>query len=207
MSLYILILAGGRSSRMGQDKAKLTIDKQQTLLKHMLELVAELAAEQVYISRPYQQQTADESLTQMLVGLNGQIKIVYDPFEYQGPLAGIQTCLQQFNVCDANSQLLVLPVDMPALALTDLQQLVDSSKQQNNTCYFAQHFMPVAFYDLAQLQALLNQLMLRPEKERSFRNLLNQLSASSIDATNSQLGRLINLNTPEQWQTYLNNRN
>ena len=207
MSLHILILAGGRSSRMGQDKAKLTIDKQQTLLKHMLELVAELAAEQVYISRPYQQQTADESLTQMLAGLSGQMQIVYDPFEYRGPLAGIQACLQQLNVCDANSQLLVLPVDMPALALTDLQQLVDSSIKQNSACYFAQHFLPVTFHDLAQLQHLLNQLMLRPAKERSFRNLLNQLSAKSIEATDSQLGRLINLNTPEQWQTYLDNRN
>ncbi|WP_016957492.1 molybdenum cofactor guanylyltransferase [Catenovulum agarivorans] len=207
MSLYILVLAGGRSSRMGQDKAKLTMNKQHTLLQHMLELVAELAVEQVYISRPYQQQSGDLALTQMLTGLNAQTKIIYDPIEYQGPLAGIQACVKQLSDCSPNSQLLVLPIDMPALALVDLQQLVKSSQQKNTSCYFAHHFLPVSFYDLAQLQQLLNQLMLRPAKEKSFRNLLNQLPAMSIEATDSQLGRLINLNTPEQWQSYLANRN
>ncbi|WP_440905812.1 molybdenum cofactor guanylyltransferase [Catenovulum sp. SX2] len=209
MSLHVLILAGGRSSRMGQDKAQLSIDKHQTLLKHMLALVAELAAEQVYISRPYQQQTNDLTLAEMLVSNRAQAKVIYDPMEYQGPLAGIQACLPQVSHFDnkPNTQLLVLPIDMPALEVTDLQQLIKYSNQQSSACYFAQHFLPVVFYDLAQLQALLNQLMLRPAKERSFRNLLNQMSAASVEIKGGQLSRLINLNTPEQWQTYLANRN
>ncbi|EWH10049.1 molybdopterin guanine dinucleotide synthase [Catenovulum agarivorans DS-2] len=206
MSLDVLILAGGRSSRMGQDKALLQLDAQANLLQHLVSLVSELSVNHIYISRPFQQQLADSQLCQALI--SDKLTFIYDKEEYLGPLAGIQTCLQFIQIAkNTDQQLLVIPIDMPALNSRDLAQLIASSGELKTSLYYADHFLPVVFYDLAQLSQVLNQIMLAASNQRSFKTLLAKLSAKTIAVSAQRRTRLVNLNTSEQWQTYLQSRN
>lgn len=109
MKFSAVILAGGKSSRMGRDKAWLEIDGQ-PLLARQIQIVREARAVEVFIS--------------------GRAEVDYAPFELpvlldagvdQGPLAGIERAL---SVC-TSSHLLVLAVDLPRMSAAYLQRLME----------------------------------------------------------------------------------
>ncbi len=100
MSFSALILAGGRSSRMGRDKARLTLDGE-TLVARQVRRAREAGAVEVWIS--------------------GRAGVDYGPLDAPvllddtpdtGPLAGIARGLAVMQT----SLLLVLAVDMPRVA-------------------------------------------------------------------------------------------
>jgi molybdopterin-guanine dinucleotide biosynthesis protein A len=107
MSFCAVVLAGGKSSRMGRDKALLEISGQ-TLLERQIGLAREMGAEKIFIS-----------------GRAGQDYSVFgcralrDKFAGAGPLAGIERALA---AC-ASPLLLVLAVDLPEMHAKVLRQL------------------------------------------------------------------------------------
>ncbi|HLH31456.1 MAG TPA: molybdenum cofactor guanylyltransferase [Terriglobia bacterium] len=104
MPLSGFVLAGGKSTRMGRDKA--TLDWHgRTLLDHMVGLLSE-AADQVHV-------VGRDQLPDRLPGL--------------GPLSGIATALE-FTSTDAN---LVIAVDLPHLTKDFLKYL--RSKVENSS--------------------------------------------------------------------------
>jgi len=107
MNLGAVILAGGKSSRMGQDKAWLEIGGQ-TLLARQIELAHECGAEEVFISG-----RRDKDYSQFAC------PVLYDRWAETGPLAGIRRALEE----TASSHLLVLAVDMPGLTPVVLRNL------------------------------------------------------------------------------------
>lgn len=108
MSFAGFVLAGGRSSRMGRDKALLPYGSK-TLLEH--------AAEQV-------------------LGAVGNVTLIGDPAKYEslgypvfpdrvpdcGPLGGIYTALS----CSKRDWNVILSCDIPMVCSTRLQQLQDA---------------------------------------------------------------------------------
>ena len=110
MNFSVLILAGGRSSRMGRDKAFLEIGGQ-TLLSRQIELARDAGAEQVFISgRP----DADYAAT--------GCPVLADRFPDAGPLAGIERGLS----AAVTPWLLVLAVDLPGANVDWLARLLRS---------------------------------------------------------------------------------
>jgi molybdopterin-guanine dinucleotide biosynthesis protein A len=107
MNLSALILAGGKSSRMGRDKAWLEIDGL-PLIKRQIALVHQLGITEVFISG-----RADTDYSAL------GCTILRDTFLDAGPLAGIERGLE----ATTSSLLLVLAVDLPRMELGFLQNL------------------------------------------------------------------------------------
>jgi len=107
MNLSAVILAGGRSSRMGRDKAGLVFQGQ-TLLARQVQLARDVGAAEVFVSG-----RSDKNYAEW----NGRVLV--DNFPGAGPLAGIEAALR---VC-SSPLLLVLAVDMPQLNAELLRKL------------------------------------------------------------------------------------
>jgi molybdenum cofactor guanylyltransferase len=107
MNFCAVVLAGGKSSRMGRDKALLEIGGQ-TLLERQIGLAREMGAEKIFIS-----------------GRAGRdysafgCRALRDKFAGAGPLAGIERAL----VACVSPLVLVLAVDLPKMNAKVLREL------------------------------------------------------------------------------------
>ncbi len=119
--VYGLVLAGGESRRMGQDKALLKRDGK-TQLRHVVDLL-ETVSEQVFVSaRREQQDDAERSRFERIV----------DRYEGVGPVAGILTALEEYPQADW----LVVACDLPNIDAPTLRYLLQHrSATQPFTAY------------------------------------------------------------------------
>ncbi len=113
MNFSALILAGGKSSRMGRDKAWLELAGQ-SLLARQVQLVRDVGACEVIISG-----RADADYSKL------DCRVVTDRIRDAGPLAGIEQGL----AVASSPRLLVLAVDMPAMKVEVLRWLLDAREQ------------------------------------------------------------------------------
>ncbi|MCC5022217.1 MAG: molybdenum cofactor guanylyltransferase [Candidatus Synoicihabitans palmerolidicus] len=114
MSYSALVIAGGHSRRMGQDKASLRQPQTgKSLLAHQLALLRQL-------SPPPDSLLVSARSEQMLPAYPAEVVRVDDRGD-QGPLGGLCATLSA-TTC---SHLLVVPVDLPEMDTTTLQALLD----------------------------------------------------------------------------------
>jgi molybdopterin-guanine dinucleotide biosynthesis protein A len=102
-----VILAGGKSSRMGRDKAWLEVDGK-TLLARQIGLAREAGAAEIFISG-----RADTDYSAF------GCRVLRDNFTDAGPLAGIESALAATRL----PLVLVLAVDLPAMNAQALRRL------------------------------------------------------------------------------------
>lgn len=177
----VLILAGGRSRRMGTAKAQLPIANT-TLLNWQHERLAALG------------------LPVWHSGVDG-IKDAWP--DYRGPLAGLYSALKQHPEMD---YWLVLPVDMPTLPLARLRQLAVSATEKSALVAFQHSPLPLAVPASTQLTDTLENWLKQPDGPRSIRALMTAFNGCWLEETlgdNEQL----NINTPQDWQTFLQTLN
>ncbi|MBC3541605.1 molybdenum cofactor guanylyltransferase [Rufibacter sediminis] len=114
-NLFGLVLSGGQSSRMGQDKGLLQYHGV-TQRAHLYSLLQQVC-ERVYLSlRPCQE-----------AELEGDFQYLLDELDVRGPLNGILSALQQHP----QAAWLVVACDLPLVNASTLEKLVrerDSSK-------------------------------------------------------------------------------
>ncbi|MCC7551518.1 MAG: molybdenum cofactor guanylyltransferase [Methanobacterium sp.] len=107
-----IILCGGRSRRMGQDKGLMLFEKQ-PLIIHLLETLKSLVDEIVLVFRDKKQINSYEkhinSYLSSYQNHTPQLKLAVDPEKDQGPLVGLGTGLSLIKADGA----LVLPCDSP----------------------------------------------------------------------------------------------
>jgi molybdopterin-guanine dinucleotide biosynthesis protein A len=113
MNLSAVILAGGKSARMGRDKARLEIGGR-PLLARQLQLIRETGAGEVFVSG-----RAGEDYTEF------KCPVLYDRFQDAGPLAGIERALATAS----SSRVLVVAVDVPNLTPVILKQLIGRGRE------------------------------------------------------------------------------
>jgi molybdopterin-guanine dinucleotide biosynthesis protein A len=106
-----IVLAGGRSSRMGSDKAALVVEGR-TLLQRAVDAVAQVVEEVVLVGAP------GRPLPEVEVSL--PLRRVEDPVEGEGPLAGIAAGLAAIEA----PVTLVVGCDMPWLRPALLELLL-----------------------------------------------------------------------------------
>lgn len=169
-----LVLAGGLSSRMGEDKATLRIGGV-TLLDLTSRVLRACGASVVAVSgaRP------------------GGIP---DRWPQAGPVGGIASAAGFLPDADV----LVVPVDMPRLGSVLLQPLLDAGERAA-TCW-ERHPLPMRFRLDGHARAVLDDMMQRQGRDCSVSGLQARLGVTvlPLDTTDTRL--LINCNTPEEWQ-------
>jgi len=109
MSITGVIIAGGKSKRMGKDKLFLLF-KGKTLLANAEELLENIVTD-ILISTNHKK-------------LQTTYPIINDPIKDIGPIAGIYQALQKSRT----QKIIVIPVDMPLLNIEILQFLLKNTK-------------------------------------------------------------------------------
>ena len=113
MKFSAVLLAGGKSSRMGRDKSALTVNGEPLWQRQLAVLRATNPAE-LFISGKSDGPYADCG-----------VEILADETPDCGPLGGIATALRRCT----SERLLVLAVDMPAMTAEFLRSLLEGSQR------------------------------------------------------------------------------
>jgi len=168
-----VLLAGGRSSRMGTDKALLPWGEG-TLLAHMHGRLLEAGAAQVVVSgdRP---------------ALGG----VPDAQPDTGPMGALAQLAPQLH----DGAWLVVPVDMPLLSTALAHALLSAGA----ACACVEdHPLPMALRLDAGVRAVMHDVGAREERARSLRALQERLQTAYLPASPWR-DALRNCNTPDDW--------
>jgi molybdopterin-guanine dinucleotide biosynthesis protein A len=172
-----IVLAGGRSRRMGQDKAMLPFGTS-TLLKHQLTTLAVLC-DRVVVSGDYP-----------------GYDCVGDLFPDRGPLGGMHAIAKRFN----QEALLFLPVDMPAMIPEVLTKLMT----QSNPCHFDGQPLPCFFPIADDVAKSIESLWESDSLKKSVHDLHAFLSSRHMPSPAQN--PFENINTLEHWQCFKTNR-
>ena len=198
-----VILAGGKSSRMGTDKSLLTLpDSHQTLLTHCKTELSVLCGGNLVVSGAQHK--------------NG----IADLIPYCGPLSGIHAAISHLLQNKKHiSELLVVAVDMPDVGFKEYEGLLNSGRETNKLTVYENCFLPlyipnindVANYVSSVFESSANQsqnLVNKPAKQLSkqsqysIKRMLSVLQSNQIQGLENI--RLNNINTPTQWQQHCN---
>lgn len=176
--LTAVILAGGTSQRMGQDKAFIELDGQ-TFIERILAVTKGFVKDQIIIAN-----------TEKYQSLN--VKTYSDLIKNCGPVGGIYTAMQVVET----PYLLVLSCDIPLLSSSILEHLINGSipcaanvltsngRYQPLTAIYHKDTMPV-FKEALEEQRL------------KLRSLLPRMDLNTIVCPKNLLLSLENINTPD----------
>lgn len=120
MKYSMIILAGGRSSRMGRDKSELMLGED-TFLEAQIRKGRMLGIQDILVS-----------------GYRGQrcpAPVVRDRLEGKGPLGGLESCLRRI----AHEKALVLGVDTPLVPAGELEKLLREAEKNGKEITILSH--------------------------------------------------------------------
>lgn len=202
-TLIGLVLAGGQSRRMGQDKALMRYQGR-TLIDNASLLLQSASCDKVLISR-------------------NAPGFLNDKIEDAGPLSGVHAVLDALSQPDNHNgnpcELLVLPVDMPQMTPELLRILVSRGREAEKACYVEKRFLPFYLPVTQDTKALLANYLVEQSKRRvvGFLEILNAVSLKEGDlkktarkeesANKKRLANMsnedgvewLNVNTPGDW--------
>lgn len=170
-----VVLAGGLSSRMGSDKAMLSIDGR-SMLQHQVDLLMPLCTK-VLVSGEY-----------------SGFDCMPDAVPRCGPLGGIYSVALH---CP-DSALLVISVDMLHITIIQLERLTQCAL----ACHFSDQPLPAFFPDSTKVVTAIQHLIAEPRPDFSLRSLHRALSSTVLDDTNFSP---LNINTPADWHDFKSN--
>ena len=182
-SVIGLVLAGGQSSRMGQDKSQLQWNGV-PLYEHMAGIMDQAGISKVMISSNH---------------LQGK-EVVADVIPGRGPLGGIHAAL---SLIPDGDSLLVIPVDMPLLPIVAVQRLA----QQKEICSYQNFTLPLLLVVTPALrQQVESNIHSENRRDYSLWKLHQALQGKTIELSESpelpesMAHAFSNANTPEDWQ-------
>lgn len=133
-----VVLAGGRSSRMGRDKAALLRDDGRTWLNFSMDVLREASCEQVFVS-----------------GRSGEHGII-DRQVHAGPAAAlIDAYLHIVSEFPASGRLVFIPVDLPNLTAETIAYLSQSAA---SAVHFKHHPLPLVLNNSPIIQAYIQSI-------------------------------------------------
>ncbi|MBB3226034.1 molybdopterin-guanine dinucleotide biosynthesis protein A [Luteibacter sp. Sphag1AF] len=168
-----ILLAGGRSSRMGRDKALLAW-RGKPLIEHMHDVLVAAGARQVVVS-----------------GNRPVWGGVPDDVPDLGPVGGIASAAAALP----DGDVLIVPVDMPRLRPGTLKALAEYAPCAS----FSGHPLPMCLRLDERSRAALHQLIATPGHECSVAALMNLLDGVRVTLDGVDTRELVNCNTPAEW--------
>ena len=187
-----LVLAGGRSTRMGTDKAALVHPDGRTLARRCHDLLAEAGCETVVLSLRHDQELPPgfDDLTNILVARDPE-------GGSEGPLAGMLASMRLRPEADW----LVLACDLPRLDVATLTHLVSSKRPDESFVSYRSEFdgLPEPLCALYAAEALPILELAQADGIRCPRKPLIRHECRLLDPLVPRA--LDNANTPEDWET------
>jgi molybdenum cofactor guanylyltransferase len=186
MSVSAVILCGGRSARMGRDKASLVIGGE-SFLDRAIRLSRHLADDVIVVARASQPAPRNA-------------RVVHDPTEHLGPLAGISEGLGASRT-DLN---LVIACDMPLIRPAVLQRLLDAIGD-HDACVAVVDGHPSVLCGVYRARAAPVARQLLAEGERRVTALVDRLATKRVDAAllrdiDPELETFFSCDTPEAYR-------
>ncbi len=180
MKLKGIVLAGGKSSRFGEDKA-LAMWNGKTLLARAVDLLWSLHLDPVVIANPKR----DYSLL--------PCPVFNDAIPEKGPLGGLYTAYSLFP----QNTLLVLTCDMPYLEETVLKRLIESDTAIAQATIFSieEQMQPFPGIYKHELKALLLECL--ESNELSMKSFLSRVICKQTVFSRSDSEFFKNVNSPE----------
>lgn len=183
--LTAIILCGGRSTRMGQDKGSLPIGDE-SMLDRIVRIVRAIADDVIVVARRDQRVPAD-------------VRLVHDPVEDLGPLAGIAAGLAA-STSDLN---VVVACDMPLInpqVLKRLASLIDD----HDACVAVADGHASALCGIYRSRIAPDAQALLDSGERRVMRLLDQIQTKRVEAAafrdlDPRLETFISVDTPEKY--------
>jgi len=179
-SFIAVILAGGQSSRMGQDKAQLQRPDGDSQLEFTAKCALQAGAQQVLISG------------QSLVGYPA----LPDLHPSAGPLAGIEAALDWLSRQGSDHPLVVLPCDLPYLTTAPVGELLTADCNSA----FKDSYLPCLIKDTGTALTELR-LQLNSDEKASMRRFLQRISAQLSE--NTYPIELKNVNSESEWNDFI----
>jgi molybdopterin-guanine dinucleotide biosynthesis protein A len=170
-----VILAGGLSSRMGQDKALMRM-ADTCMLDHISQVLNKTTVKEIVISRN------DE---------NG--RYLSDIIPNKGPLSGIHSAAMHYPSDD----LLIVPVDLPLIDRFTLEELINYGHRHRCNARYAGQSLPLYVNNTEALRQALDHT-LRATNSFSVNRFCSHFSLGELNLEKKL--SLLNINTPEQWQ-------
>lgn len=184
-----IVLAGGLSSRMGEDKAKLKRNNED-MLSYSKQLLTNIGIKQITVSGNH---------------LTSEKNQIADIVKNAGPVGGIYSILSQLkSKQNTPSAILVLPVDLPLMTADALSKLKLIGELSQKACFFEDHNLPLYLPVNSFVELFLEKSFTKfSGKGPSIKALIKQIPHQAISIKkaspkNPQI--LFNTNTPEQWQ-------
>lgn len=182
-NIFVAVLAGGLSSRMGRDKRFLKYSGE-FLIDHALNLAKEVTdCERVF-----------------LCGDVPNRKCLVDQNPFIGPLAGVQTAMDKVSF---DGWLVVIPVDMPLLNFDVLRNLIEKSQiiSDYDLFRYSNFEMPFIVRKNALTQAvLMNCIHEGIPSNRSLRKFQESLKTYYTNLDLKFIKMMCNTNTPFDWE-------
>lgn len=170
------VLAGGKSSRMGQNKA-LMIYQNQRLVDRASQLLIKSGVSQVLVS-----------------GKFDGLECVSDTTPNLGPVGGIvSVILSKKDVAG----IVFIPVDMPLLTSDLIKKLIG-----NQSCCFENLPLPVFLKMSDQLLDFTKEVV-RAGKAVAVKEFLSHLEIKKLPISEAEKNNLVNINNPKEWEELL----
>lgn len=169
-----IVLAGGRSSRMGRDKASLVLAGR-SLLDIAIARLAEAGARRVWVS-----------------GNRPSHGGVPDRVPELGPVGGLASVLEH---CP-DGPVVVVPVDMPGLGADSLSRLRDALPDAR-AVHFRGHPLPCALMVDGDTRGTIAARLATEPRGPSMRSLMQALGAVELEVEDGR--QFANVNTPADW--------
>ena len=184
-SFSAVLLAGGRSTRMGRDKAALVIEGQ-PLWQRQLATLRATGASELFISGRADGPYAESGVT-----------VIEDLTPNAGPLAALEAVLPRIT----HTHTLVLAIDLPAMCADFLIALVKTALAKDCSVVpeSGNHFEPLAAVYAPGLLPLIRECLQGPD--HSMQNLLRKATKSGLVLPHpvhaEERSFFRNLNSPE----------
>lgn len=186
-----LILAGGKSRRMGKDKAGLLIGEE-TFLEHMIRIGKNMGFSDILVSGDVRRYIREEFLE--------NVRLILDVLNDRGPLGGLYSCFLNTD----RQACFVISVDVPLISPATIQKLVDAhdadSGENTLLCHKEKTEPLIGVFNTRNTEELYELIQ---EKSVSVFTYLRKMGYSEIELT-EPLQTISNINTPEEY-TKLNN--
>lgn len=186
MSLTAIILCGGQSSRMGEDKAALRVGSE-TFLERAIRVAGEVADDVIVVARASQ-------------SIPAGVRVVHDPVEHLGPLAGLAE-----GLAASRSEInIVMACDMPLIKAAVLQRLIDAIGD-HDACVAVVEGRPSVLCGVYRSRVAPVATQLLDQGERRVTALVDRIKTQRVDAArlrdvDPELETFFSCDTPDAYR-------